>query len=234
MKFCRNTVMACLTAFLIAAPAYSGSKKQFLDAYEPEEVLPVRFEGHDIAKLLAALQNRPEKDQFETTPEYESHLASWKKKSMFGHVKPGDRLALVTDMMHAQPKASYDADAGIMAIESDPGCAANHGVQLRLWSKTLSAKGKPARLGIDDVCLVFTRRVSLDSTETIPIPRADAQYFSLQGGVLYVGHLTDDPLQVEHHESASTLLAIYTISMDVETIVYFDPRTGREFSRIDP
>ena len=40
--------------------------------------------------------------------------------------------------------------------------------------------------------------------------------------------------KIEHHESAEIDLLIYTISMDMEQIVYFDPRTGRVFAKIAP
>ena len=234
MNFFLNTVVVCLGVLLIADPAHSAGKNALLDPYVLADKLPIRFEGHDIANLLAALQKRPVKDQFEKTLEYEARLVAWRNQPFFGRVKPDDRLALVAEMMMAQPKADYDADAGMMTLETDPGCANSHGVQLRLWTKKLMKKGHHTRMAIGDVCLVFTRRSGPEGTVSIPIPREDARFFSLQGGVLYVGHLNDDPLQIEHHESAEIDLLIYTISMDMEQIVYFDPRTGRVFAKIAP
>jgi hypothetical protein len=82
------------------------------------EKIPVPFLGHDIEqvyKAFAMRKNAKEKDEFETTDNYQRRLSMWATKPIFGSVCQDSLLAFV-----ASPTIKYDADSQTLTVKIEP------------------------------------------------------------------------------------------------------------------
>jgi hypothetical protein len=76
--------------------------------YEAFEASIRTYKGHDPIKLASGLSSRPEKDQYETTDQYQNRLAQWESKPLYGNVRINDMIAISGFFLSFE--RSYNAD----------------------------------------------------------------------------------------------------------------------------
>ncbi|MFH1702366.1 MAG: hypothetical protein ABIB41_02890 [Nitrospirota bacterium] len=98
------------------APTKASTTSRYLNvSFDPAiEKIPVPYLGHDIEQVYKAFDERKraeQKDEFESTEQYQRRLATQDEKPLFGSVGQNSILAFVSS-----PSSAYDADSQTLKI----------------------------------------------------------------------------------------------------------------------
>ncbi len=94
------------------------------------------FQGDDIAAIATQLKAMENKDEFESTAQYQARLAAFRAKPISGATTPNDYFAFVQQDMYdgnlaswqgADVRSEYDADKHILKLHPDLGMAFDGG-----------------------------------------------------------------------------------------------------------
>lgn len=163
------------------------------------------FTGHDCRKVASAIREKnTQKDQYETTKEYNSRIAKIKESVLYDDVNFGSQLAFVDN---SKVFAKYDADKGVLNfdapfigyninnVESHPMLTAFKQVRNERGYLGKNAFGATADVKYfeEDVCLVTMANLPFEGLEkrkfSLKIAPEKAKKISENIGSAYVGVL---------------------------------------------